>query len=400
MKTILTTFIFCLCLTAVVGQTNDSIRQEILQQSNSKLEVLTKGRSYLLENLQKGDLYKVKEIKDALLKEVDNDVNEVFYAGEYSLILYWTEEYGDLLAYIQSTTDSNDKYTERRLRSMLASTDLLYKRISEKSAESYDVMIHFLDEAKLTNVQKDFLELHLYWMLFGPNNVNETEALAELNNRADAFLQAYPNSEYEQHVRRNIRYKLGQSDWGLGWEIALGYAGKQGNMATQFGDAFLMRLSLDGSYKKTILSLNLNVGGGSTKVDLPYKDTQWYKGSHAMMTGIDLTLGYRLMEVQKFSFTPFVGFGAINFGPGTKEIEADKVLENLNFTAQNYLAGINCTFDFRNKDNPFNSGGSFLNLRYTFTKPQYNGRHGIESGTMHWVTLGWGMNGRPVKRVF
>ena len=400
MKSILTTFIFFLCLTAVVGQTDDSIRQEILGQSNSKLEILTKGRSYLLDNLQKGDLYKVREIKDALIHEVNNDVNEAFFPGEYSLILYWTEEYADLLDYIQTDGAKTETYRAKPMLNVLANTDQLYKNISEKSAESYDVMIHFLDEAQLTNEQKDFLELHLYWMLFGPNNATETESLDEMNERADAFLQEYPNSQFEQYVRSNIRFKLAQSEWGLGWEIAMGYAGVRGNMANQFKDGFLMRLSLDGSFKKTILSLNLNIGGGSTKVDFPYQDTQWYKGSHALMTEIDLSLGYRVLEVQKFSFTPFVGFGAINFGPGVQEIEDDQVLENLNLTAQNYLAGLNCTFHLRANDSPFKEGGSFINLRYTFAKPQYNGRHGIDSGTMHWVTLGWGMNGRPIRRLF
>ena len=162
MKTILSTFIFFLCLAPLVGQTNDSIRQEILGQPSSKLEILSKGRRLLLENLQKGDLFKVMEIKDALISEADNNVNEVFFPGEYSLILYWTEEYTDLLAYIKSDANNVVEVRSERMLDMLASTDQLYKNISLKSAESYDVIIHFLDEAQLSDVEKDFLELHLY----------------------------------------------------------------------------------------------------------------------------------------------------------------------------------------------------------------------------------------------
>lgn len=400
MKTILSTFIFFLCLAPLVGQTNDSIRQEILGQPSSKLEILSKGRRLLLENLQKGDLFKVMEIKDALISEADNNVNEVFFPGEYSLILYWTEEYPDLLAYIKSDAGNVENFRSERMLDMLASTDQLYKNISIKSAESYDVIIHFLDEAQLSDVEKDFLELHLYWMLFGPNRVTEQEALAELNDRADAFLQKYPNSEFDQYVRRNIRFKLALDDWGIGYEIAMGYAGMQGNMANQFKDGFLFRLTVDGSYKKTILSLNLNMGGSSTLVNFPFRDTEWPKGSHALMAGIDITAGYRALEVKRFSLTPFAGFGAINFGAGAEEIEEDIIFKKLNFTSQNYLAGVNCTFDLSSKNSPFSIGGSFINLRYTFSMPQYNGRKGIESGNMHWLTLGWGMYGRPYKRVF
>jgi hypothetical protein len=118
------------------------------------------------------------------------------------------------------------------------------------------------------------------------------------------------------------------------------------------------------------------------------------------MTDIDLAVGYRVAEANRFSLTPFFGFGVINFGAGAEEIKEDNVFEKLNFTAQNYLAGVNCTFDLSSKKNPYSPGGSFINLRYTFSMPQYNGRKGIESGNMHWLTLGWGMYGRPYKRVF
>lgn len=400
MKTTLATFIFFLCLVPLAGQTNDTIRQEILEQSPSLLEILSKGRRLLLENLKKGDLFKVMEIKDALISEADNNVNEVFFPGEYTLILYWTEEYADLLAYIKSDAGNVEDFRSERMLDMLASTDQLYKSISLKSAESYEMIIHFLDEAALTDVEKDFLELHLYWILFGPNRLTEQEALAELNDRADAFLQKYSNSEFEKYVRRNIRFKLALDDWGIGYEIGMGYLGMQGEMAKQFKDGFLLKLSVDGTYKKAMLSLNLNIGGSKTMVDFPFRDTEWVRGSHAVITGIDLTAGYRILEMKKLSFTPFVGFGAINFGAGAEEIEEDIIFKKLNFTAQNYLVGVNCTFDLSRKNNPFSIGGSFINLRYTFSMPQYNGRKGIESGNMHWVTLGWGMYGRPYKRVF
>ena len=400
MKTILSAFIFCLCLAPLAGQTNDSIRQEIMGQSPSKLEILSRGRNYLLENLQKGDLFKVMEIRDELIREVNNNINDIFFPGEYSLILYWTEEYRDLLTYIESINKSNNNFRAKPMLNMLASTDQLYEKISNKTSESYDVIIHFLDEAELTEVERDFLELHLYWMLFGPNTVVEKEALAQMNDKADEFLQKHPNSEFDQFVRNNIRYKMVLDDWGLGYEIAMGYLGMQGEMEKQFQDGFLLRLTLDATYKKTLLSLNLNIGGTKTLVDFPFRDTEWLRGSHAVMGDIDASIGYRILEINKLSFTPFAGIGAINFAAGAEEIEQDAIFEKLNFTAQNYLAGINCTFDFRNKNNPFEYGGSFLNLRYTFVMPQYNGRRGIESGNMHWLTLGWGIYGRPYNRVF
>ena len=60
--------IFFLTMLAVplVAQQNDTIRQEILNQGASDLEIISKGRSLTLEHLMKGDLVALKEVKDYL----------------------------------------------------------------------------------------------------------------------------------------------------------------------------------------------------------------------------------------------------------------------------------------------------------------------------------------------
>lgn len=399
MKAILATFIFILGLVPLVAQANDTIPQGMLEQPPSKIELLTQGRNSLLDNLENGELNTVREIKDDLIQVAGNNINSVFSPREYMLVLYWTEEYANLLSYIRNYPGSIDEYTADPSLKALAATDQLYQRVSFESVESFDMLVSFIYEAQLSEREKDFLELHLFWLIFGPTSENKIASLAEIHDLADAYLKKYPNSGYEMYIHHNIRFKLGIDDWAFGFEAAMGYAGMQGDIATQFNDAFLIRMSVEASFKKTILAFNINAGGTSTQVDFPYRDTEWLQGSQALLAGIDITAGYRLIEIKKLSFTPFLGVGVVNFSPVPEEDDEDYVLKNLNYTAQNYLAGVNCTFKIKSTNNIYHDGGSSINLRYTFTMPQYNGRKGIMSGNMHWITLGWGMNGRPINQI-
>lgn len=399
-KSVLSLFIFFLCLVPIVGQTNDTIQQDAVEQTLSEIEILSKGRSQILGALDKGNLNNMREIKDELIRTFDNKTNEVFSTREYLIILYWTEEYDDLLAYTIVNTGNIDEHKVGHTLKSLAPPNKLYQVISNESVESYDMLVSFIYEAELTNEGKEFLELHLYWLLFGPKSINKSATLQEIHDLADTFLKEYPNNPFKMYIHHNMRFKMGIDDWALGNEIGLGYIGMQGDMAKQFKEGVLFKLSLDGSYKRTTLSISLNIGSTTTKVDFPYRDTEWLKGSRATLMGIDLTAGYRLMDIKRVSFAPFLGVGAINFSPSTMDIENDYTLEKLNFTAQNYLIGMDFTFNLK-KRSFFFDGNNFINLRYTFSMPQYNGRKGVESGNMHWITLGWGgMNARSFNSYF
>lgn len=161
-KSVLSLFIFFLCLVPIVGQTNDTTQLDAVEQTPSKLEILLKERSQLLEALDKGDLNNMREIKDELIRTFDNKTNEAFSTREYLIILYWTEEYDDLLTYITSNTGNIDEHSVGHTLKWLAPPNKLYEVISNESVESYDMLVSFIYEAQLSNEEKEFLELHLY----------------------------------------------------------------------------------------------------------------------------------------------------------------------------------------------------------------------------------------------
>ena len=77
------------------AQQNDSIRSQILSMQPSDLEIISKGRSLIVENLKKGDLVAVKEVRITL--PVRCSTLPVFVPAEYWLLCYWTEDFAELL---------------------------------------------------------------------------------------------------------------------------------------------------------------------------------------------------------------------------------------------------------------------------------------------------------------
>ena len=82
-------FLLCGWLSAsfATAQQNDSIRSRILNMQPSDLEIISKGRSLIVENLKKGDLVAVKEVKDYLAGEMFNPYR-VFVPAEYWLLCF------------------------------------------------------------------------------------------------------------------------------------------------------------------------------------------------------------------------------------------------------------------------------------------------------------------------
>ncbi|MEO6893493.1 MAG: hypothetical protein ABI136_00590, partial [Ginsengibacter sp.] len=75
----------------------DNLQKQIMNYADTNVEIITKGRGLLAEKFKEGDYDKVKEIKDYLLKNIQNKNYVIFYPLEYWYILYWTQEYNDLL---------------------------------------------------------------------------------------------------------------------------------------------------------------------------------------------------------------------------------------------------------------------------------------------------------------
>ena len=73
--------LFFLVFSAMQAQ-QDSLQQEILDYSNTTSQIISRGRSLLLDKFMERDLQKVSEVRDYLVNEVQNVDYLALYPSE------------------------------------------------------------------------------------------------------------------------------------------------------------------------------------------------------------------------------------------------------------------------------------------------------------------------------
>jgi hypothetical protein len=185
---------------------NDSIKSEILNYSDTKSEIISKGRRMLLDHFTEGRLDKVKELKDYLKHDVENADYAAFYPVEYWLILCWTQEYSELL---ESVNRFDSLEIARFQRKIKPQYDLLFEKIRGESRESEPELQTSIAASELEPHEKDFLSLYFKYLITDENYAPVTQDT--LNALSDNFLKHYPESEYTGFIRE--KPKLPKMVW-------------------------------------------------------------------------------------------------------------------------------------------------------------------------------------------
>lgn len=408
MKTRILSLFFAFFLVGIsTAQNNDSIRQAIMNQKDTDLELLSKGRSLIMEQLSKGDISGLRDTKNYLINEM-SEPYKVFTVGEYWLLLYWTEDYSTILSEIDEFTLGSSKfsrYENRRqfylspLLRMISENDELHKKLAIKSAESYLPLSVYIDNAELISEEKEFLKLLLFSMLFTPSN-HQSEEMEEVNSRATSFLQAYPDSKYADYARRYIRYKYEVGNWGMGYEFALGYGNTVGQLQNNFGGGMGLGLELEVLYKQAHFQTRFHVFSSKTRNDITVNNLTWPGNTAGNFFTADFAFQYPAFMNKKIKLMPFVGIGAVGVSPVEKVVKDYPELEDFKtMSAFSYFAGVDFRFNFWDKTvNLSKDGGLYLNLRYSYYFPNYGKKYDFMAGNMHLITLGVGGFKRPILR--
>ena len=393
MKTLLLLAALLFVPVLAVGQT-DSLENQIINYAPSKSEIISKGRRLLLDSFIADDLDKVEEVKNYLLKEVEDENYLVLYPGEHWLLLYWTEEFDELLNSLKAVDENI--YAEM-YQKIQPSQDMMFSHLQGKSVAWKTKLQYKIDNASLGKEEKDFLRLNLEWLL---SDESEPEYLEKLNQRADVFLAAYPESEYEGFVRQELRYKYTPSDWGLGMEFFGGYGLFSGELSDAFTNPIAIGLSIDGEYKKFTLNLRMALLPGKTAEELSNRRGDvWAKDEPTNGALGEMTLGYALLETGKIKFSPFAGIGIAEITAPEEDLEENPGLERLAVGSDvAYSLGANLDFKLGWKTGEIVKNEKtyyFIRLRYAYVMPQFSG---YPQGNMHTFSIGLGGIFRGVKR--
>lgn len=408
MKTRTLSLLFAFFLVGIsTAQNNDNIRQAIMSQKDTDLELLAKGRSLIIEQLSKGDISALRDTKDYLIREM-SEPYKVFTVGEYWLLSYWTEDYSTILSEIDEFTRNFSTFSryenERRfhlssLLRMVAENDRLHEKLAIKSAESYIPLTVYIDNAELKSDEREFLKLLLFSMLFTPNDPGNEE-MKEVNTRANDFLDTYPENKYAEYTRKFIRYEYTVGDWGFGYDFFMGYGGMTGQLQNNFRNGFAIGIAYEVSYKDAHLLMRLNHISSKTKKDITTNNLLWPANTLAYAITGDLALEYPVYKGRAIKVMPFAGIGGMGIGPrGKVEKDYPELKDFKEMSAFNYLAGVDIRLNFWDKNiNLSRNGGDFISLRYSYYFPNYQRKYDFMGGNLHTITVGYGLYGRRPKR--
>ncbi len=384
--------IFTNCLYSQV----DSIKSQILEYEDSKSVVISKGRKLLLDKFIEGDLLKVRDIKDYLVKTEDNDYF-AFHPVEYWFILYWTKDYSELAESIQNFDSAKVASYDTRIQPL---TDMLYIKLVEKTFDNETLIKEQIQVSGLDPETKQMLSLNLDWLLLEKRK--SIYAQDSLNDRADNFLETYTQSRFDNFTKKYIRYKQVPKNWGMTFEFFSGYSIYTGNLSDNYTNNVPVGVAFDICYKKWELYLRDYIGFNKTKKDFVYSLGTWEKGSATMVFLPEASLGYVAYSDNRFKLSPFAGIGSMDIGPSTNDTRETPELKevSMEFTTT-YIIGINFDIKFGSERTPKyrpKTNYVFMRMRYGYSIPQFEKKYDGMSGNMHYITVGFGVMSRGIKR--
>lgn len=386
-------------MSTLVYSQNEDIENQILKYEDSKSTIISKGRKLLTDKFLENDIEKVGEIREYLVESVEDENYITLYPIENWLILYWTEEYDKLLDDMNSFDSIRIIGYQNKIR---PNEDMLALKLEERSIEFSDIIKNQIRVSKLSLEQKTFLLLGFESLIIDIRT--DAYALDTLNNQADVFLKEYPNSEYNDFTRKHIRYKLVPKNWGMAFEFFSGYSFYTGTLHENYSNNIPIGVAFDICYKKFELYLRDYIGFNKTKKDFNYSLGVFEKGSRTMVFLPEASLGYAVLDNNRFKISPFVGIGAMDISPTSKATEDTPELKeiSLEFTTT-YMLGFNFDVKFGAKKVPTFSPKTnygFLRVRYAYNIPRFNKKYDGMTGNMHYITIGFGGFSRGIKREF
>ncbi len=402
MKTKIFFFLSAFVLNTMASFPQDSLKTQIMQYRQSNHDFLDKGRRMLLDNFLKNDLQKAKKIKDLLLAENNKNVYEVFYPIEYIYLLYWTEEYKELIDFIKQV---DFRQPVSNSVSILARVDNLFSSLFQKSTEHKELLTLSIDNSTESDMDKDFLVLQLEDILrAGQNTVidYDSEQTAYINRLSDKFLEKYPDSPYEKIIRETIRFRFEPSPWAFYFDVGLGAAITSGGLAEYFDSGGGMEMAFEMRHKKFVGMFGFGFSGHSLKQNIPINNTIWPDKASSTHSFLYINTGYLLLDNKQFSIYPYVGLGFGGISAGEKETKEMPELKKLNLNCFFPQTGLGFDFKFKASSPYYYSKepSSRISVRYVYRMPQYEKKVSGMSGSTHNIIVSWGFGGRfPARRV-
>jgi len=118
--------------------------------------------------------------------------------------------------------------------------------------------------------------------------------------KGNSFLEAFPESQYNDFIRNHIMYKFVLDDRGFAYELFLGYGLVTGNLSNKYKEFIHAGGAFEYYYKKIEIILRLYGGGFITNSDLKYTKGFYSSGINTFF--YDLSIGFTAFENQQRAY--------------------------------------------------------------------------------------------------
>ncbi len=382
----------------VAGQ-SDSLKQEIFSYRDSTAETIAKGRKLLMDKFLLNDKKKVAELL-TYLESVEKDQNFLaFFPTERWFLYYWIERYDPLMSDLANYDEDYHRSIDQKLG---PARDSLYLKLRSGLRVQRFQIIENIQRAELSDTEKAFLILNLdYFITAYAKTINRDS----LNHLSNEYLTSYPQSRFENYVRKYIRFEMKNSKWGLGFEFFSGYGAFTGHLRKNFKNHVPFGVAFDVCYMNFTLFLRDYIGLGSTNDSIPFKDGTWRKDAKASTFLPEASIGYTVVENKIIKLVPFLGIASMEISPSQSDIKKYPEYENVHLKlTTTYTFGLNLDFKIAKAKKVINRPNErsywFLRLRYAYNKPQFEQKYNRFNGDFHYITIGIGALGRQQKEAF
>jgi hypothetical protein len=396
-------FLFLLFPLVSIAQI-DSIEYEIMNYENTRSEIISKGRRLMTDKLIMDDFQKMKAIKDYLLEKFADIENPVFLDQEYWLILYWTQEFDDLLSSIEKyiIVSENQEYNGSSNHTFHPEDQLL-EQLVKKSNESKNLIEIIINNTGLSDEESDFLKLHLNYCLFSSGYTSLTQD--SLNMLSDQFFFKYPSSTFRVFIKKVIQYKIKISDFGFGYDFFIGYGFFKGGISESLIDYAPFGFSIDLMVRNFDFNFGIGLGVTTLSKTIVYNNIRWEKDMKADIYFPTVSLGYNFNLNNRLSISPYAGVCNFYITPTYEDIQSYPQLEYISMHSNaSPLFGIGfnyysrpATFSVHRQRNLQFQG--FIKLKYTYYQSGFNKDYYGLDGAMHTICMSFGGISRRIYRL-
>ena len=367
----------------------DTIENEILNYRPSKSLIISKGRNLLINKLMEGDISKVKQIKD-YLKRIEGDKYLSFLPEEYDIILYWTKEYDELIKNIQ---ERNSDYLSQLFNRIPPQKDLLTFNLKEYSVKNVNKLKKQIFASDLNQDTKEFLSIYLDKILID-KRINPY-AQDTVNEKAEVFIQKYPDSKYVPIVKEKVIYVIKSNEWSISQNLSGGYEVLTGNLSKNFTNPFRVGFSLNGNYKKISLFAGFHTGFMKSRKSISYSSGLVDAGKDMQIDVYEISSGYNVLNTRTFKVTPFGGMGLTSIYMLSDSLKCNNKSTKINLNnSTTYFLGVNFYIKLISKYWPkynHNVSYPFIRIRYTYYLMGLENENQWMRGNMHYFTIGLGL---------